>query len=528
MEHKSDIAAFRIFNTLLKGRETDRTSAYKALEHNDGAIDRPRLRALLLDALTREFKPAADDLETDPLVRTRGWLLGALARVVDDDAEAARVLRHHLDPKYEPNRWARFWTLAGLVAAGASDLQELARAIVKNDDNPWPHMLAVAILASRGDGESLAAMRKQLGGTSLQVATLRALRVVPIQAMVKNLCDIVDSGGLEHGAYDDPTYDALIALGEIPRTWPQAEGVAQTLTNAVRQCRKFTWLVDIRTKALRAIGNLGVESTESLLLEELIVDNASIVSEAALALEKVRETRIAVAHVVEAASRADREHIEGYASALRWMNRDSVVEALEAAMVSGSVEQQEVAQILLREMGGAAAFEKLRARTKAISGYTEFLEKNDEKIRGLFETSITEARSGFKVATIMDAIVFFFGIGLVGISAGLVLYQGGALDKWAGVGLTGGAGVLGVIYGTLIAKPRRQVQAAVDHLMYLKIIFLAYLRQLHQVDLLYTRRMLEEKPLTVQDLDTFSENVSTAMRTAVERLTLREPKQSES
>ena len=95
------------------------------------------------------------------------------------------------------------------------------------------------------------------------------------------------------------------------------------------------------------------------------------------------------------------------------------------------------------------------------------LEEMEKKIRDLFESSIQEARKGFNLATYMDTIVFFLGVGLIFISAGLIISEGGTLDNWAGVGLTGGTGILGILYGTLIAKPRRQVQEAVDHLMYL-------------------------------------------------------------
>jgi hypothetical protein len=43
----------------------------------------------------------------------------------------------------------------------------------------------------------------------------------------------------------------------------------------------------------------------------------------------------------------------------------------------------------------------------------------------------------------------------------------------------GGAGVLSILYTLLVARPRDQVRDAVDHLMYLKVVFLGYLRQLH-------------------------------------------------
>jgi hypothetical protein len=71
----------------------------------------------------------------------------------------------------------------------------------------------------------------------------------------------------------------------------------------------------------------------------------------------------------------------------------------------------------------------------------------------------------------------------------------------------------------LIAKPRQKVQEAVDHLMYLKVVFLAYLRQLHQVDQAYTRHLLEdEKSMAPEDVDKFSGMVEKTMKNAVQQL----------
>jgi len=76
--------------------------------------------------------------------------------------------------------------------------------------------------------------------------------------------------------------------------------------------------------------------------------------------------------------------------------------------------------------------------------------------------------------------------------------------------------MLGVLYGTLVAKPRRQVRDSVDHLMRLKIMFLAYLRRLHQADQAYTRRMLDDKLLSIEEVEWFSEVVARIMESTME------------
>ena len=87
---------------------------------------------------------------------------------------------------------------------------------------------------------------------------------------------------------------------------------------------------------------------------------------------------------------------------------------------------------------------------------------------------------------------------------------------WAGVG---GIGVLGVVYGLLIANPRQRVREAVDHLMKIKIIFLAYLRRLHQTDQAYTRLLLDSDKITAEQLKAYSDIVGAIMDTTAKQLT---------
>jgi hypothetical protein len=349
--------------------------------------------------------------------------------------------------------------------------------------------------------------------SKLQWATLRALRIVPIPAMFHKINNIVDTG-----EYSDATYDAIIALSKAPRSSAHAERAARSLGNFIAQFRRSPLRDGMRTVALRALGSLRVESVAPLLVEELTDDNPAVAREAAVALKETVGIRTAAARVVEAAGKAGPDRIEGFARALRWMDRASAVEELESVMISGSPEHQDVARLLISEVGGAVAFQKLRARTTAIAQYTAEMEKAEEKIRDLFEASIKEARTGFKISALMDMIVFFLGLGLLATSAGLILSRGGTLDSWVGVGLTSGIGVFGVLYGILIARPRQQILEAVDYLMSLKVIFLSYLRQLHQADQAYTRRLLEDKPLPSEEVHKFSSMVEATMRIAMQQL----------
>ena len=515
MTNLSVITASKLFEILVNGFESDRAEAQAIIDKNSQNIDLNQLRLLIIDAISKQFRTGKENQEKDSgIIWTRCWLLSTLGRISRDNIESENIIKKHLDSKNEPVDWVRYWALEGLIAGRVSDIEEVARELKKKDKTPLVRQLATAFLASRDDQESQKEIEDGLEDEKLQWATLRALRIVPIPSAVKKLCDFVGAG-----EYSNETYDAIIALGSIPTSSSHAENAAQTIAKYVTESRRSSIQDGMRVKAIQALGNLRRESSTPILLQELADNNPAISREAAWSLEKVLGSAIATTRVVEAASKVDQQQAQKLANALRYMDRDPVAETLEELMVSGSAGQQEVARILLQEMGGTAAFQKLRARTSAMAQYTKTMEQAEERIQELFKTSITEAQSGYKTAVRMDLAVFFLGLVLLAVSAGSIIFRGGTLDSWVGIGVTGGTGVLGVIYSILIRNPRNQVDKAVDHLMRLKIVFLAYLRQLHQADQAYTRRLLEdENTLTTEEVQKFCDMVGAIMHLAIERL----------
>jgi hypothetical protein len=147
-------------------------------------------------------------------------------------------------------------------------------------------------------------------------------------------------------------------------------------------------------------------------------------------------------------------------------------------------------------------------------------EEAEKKIRDLFESSIKEARKGFRISSTMDVIVFAIGVFLVFASAYVALSRGGTLNVWAGAGVTatGGTGVAGILYSIFISDPRKKVEKSVDHMMKLKIIFLAYLRQLNQIDQYYVRQLLEDEPPNSQEISELSNLVQETMNNALKEL----------
>jgi HEAT repeat protein len=502
-----------IFTALTRERGTAKEAALRAVGAMITEADRSTLRALLLQALAHDYAaPRADQHEDLKIQDARCWILSALGRIADRDDVAIREVRRHLDPSIEPYEWARYWALEGLVAAKAPDLDEVAQHITAaGKDESLVLYLANAVRASRGDTQCRTLLQDALQKPSQTWAALRALRVVPVvdSTIVHRLCEIV-----AEGSYSDHTFDAIFALGSLPPDSAQAEPAAQVLADYLVRYRWPSY-DGMRTRALVALGQLKVQRVAPVLSEELLDDSPAIVSAAARALESLLGVTTATLRIVEIAATADPDTQVKLAGALRYMTRLAVVEELERAMLGGPEPQQSAARNLLSEVGGADAFQRLRARSRAVTDYTSMMRDAEARIQGLFEDSLVEARQGFRVATVMDITVFALGILLIASSASVVVWRGGTLDSWAGVGVTGGAGVLGVIYGLLIANPRRFVRESVDHLMHLKIVFLAYLRQLHQTDNAYTRRLLDDKEFSATEVTSYTRLVSDAMAAAL-------------
>jgi len=505
--------SIELLRMLTSRRPTDRYKAIDALNQPLDNIDVPLLRNSVLEAVSNEFRVRKRVEDGDNTTVTRSWLLSALGRLAAGDEVAEKECIRHVDSQQEPDLGCRYWALEGLIAAKSGKTLEACELVLARQDDPLVAMLARAYLALGGNEDAQETIDRGLIDKELLWPVLRALRVVPLQSAVDKLCEIVQTG-----SYTDATYDATVALGRLPSKSSRASDAAQALSLAITKMRGSPWKDGMRAAAITALGNLAVESSGPLLLEELTDDNPEIVRQASRSVEKILGIRSAVTRIVEAAAKNNRPAmLDAWSRALRWLDRSAVADELENLMGSGAVEQQEVARTLLSEIGGLAAFEKLRARTIALKQFVDILDQAEARISELFEQSIHEAQKGFGYATIMDLLVFGFGMLLLLSSAAMALLKAGSLEAWLGVG---GAGVAGVIYGIFISNPREKVREAVDHLMVVKIIFLAYLRRLHQTDQSFTRLLLENDKITPEQLKGYSDIVGSIMSDTVSQLAL--------
>jgi len=514
--------AIKICEILEHGRETQRVEAEHSLRNPQVSLDRnmvcERVVKLLGSRYKAEPQPKEDEAEKLRSANTRAWLLYVLPFVAGSDPQAAAVMDNALDLTREPNKWCRYWALVGQIRQGIPNLSVKTAQIVQSGDEELVRMLARAAAARAGDSACLDTLRDCLKDPSKgqQWEVLRAIRHIPLEnsEIIEGLCRIVDEGH-----YSDITYDAIHALSKIGADSDYAKRAARTLGNFVDRWSTYPGRDAMRLSAIAGLGRFRRSSEAGILVEQLLDENPAVIREAARALEACVGTRSAVDRILAETAKSG-EEARSYAFALRWLDgQKDVVDQLAIAMVSGPTEQREVARALLSEIGGVAAMEKLRVQSNLMTQHSEFLKQSEDRVQNLFEASIQDAHTGFNRTLVMDQIVFYMGIALIAISAALVLIHEGKLTAdWVGAGATGATGVLGVLYTLLIAKPRQQVQDGVDHLMKLKVVFLGFLRQLHQADSAYVRRLLDDKSIDPADLQAFHGLIEEAMQKADEQL----------
>jgi len=518
--------AVRTFNTFIQGREADRNEADRRLKDPSYAVDRDELRRRLAEAIQRECSVGGPLMKQGrDLSSTRAWLFYALGRVANGDPTALDLIERQLKPQNEPDRWVRYWALSGLARSGDQGLERMAK-ISLSDPESQVKMIGVAALAAAGDEALLREIQSgvQHSDDNIKWPVLRALRIVTVddEKVVRSMLKIIDEGD-----NSDITYDAIRAIRHIPTDSRFTRDAARSLATFVEKWRSFSGRDSMRAQALIGLGKLKGEATSPVLIEDLIDYNPAIVREAARSLEVILGTRTAVVRVLESACKSDATRLSAYARALSWMeDRPTVASELAAAMGAQEAKQQEVARALLSEVGGSAAFEKLRAQSNLMLQHTEFIKESEERMQTMFAQSIGDARAGFTLATRMDIAAFVLGMVLIAVSGAVQLVSKGSLEGWIASATSGAAGVLGVLYTLLVAKPRQRVQDAVNHVMHLKIIFLGYLRQLHQADQGYIRRLIENEPMTVKELQDFAAIIETDMNAAAARLrsaTVEEP-----
>ena len=263
------------------------------------------------------------------------------------------------------------------------------------------------------------------------------------------------------------------------------------------------------------------------LYYELLHNDKNIVTEACKTLHSFYDskncTRIIISALDSEIDRNGQEYsndtIITLSSSLKWMNNNnkdhSVLECLEENMHIGDTDViRNISRRLISEMGGSNAIKKLDFRNNLKDNYASRIDKAQNKVEDMFTNTIMDAKLGFKITLLMDCIIFFIGVGLI-VTTGIMAILDNDTENWVGLGISGGTGVLTILYSLFLSKPREKVKSSVTHLMYLKIIFLGYLRELNQIDQCFNQNLLESDIISPENMNIYFKNIDKVMYTCV-------------
>jgi hypothetical protein len=453
---------------------------------------------------------------------TRSWQVSALVISAGDDREALDVLESYADREREPNRWVRYWVLA--TAAGRSEhrawviaharttaidtgevilVRALAWAILADYDSNTP--AREALLWCLGDGDEPFPSADELAGgerlsrnEETKAAALRALRVIQLPEAFVLVQRVVDEA-----PFAALTWDAIWVMGKYGGAARAAEA-AQTLARFVVTRRRSREYYEMVGFAIRAIGNLGIPQTD-LLLAELDSPAAGVFVEAAQALERLLTTGKAVDRLVDILV-DDRTQAVKLADALRAMRRKAVVEALDGNLRCGVNAREEAARVLLIELGGSVAIDRVQARRQDLESRRKAVAELDERQR----EHVKKIAYGDGVATWIAVImwVLVFLTGFLAIVLGMLLVYRQGFEAYAGWALTAGGGLF-----SLLAKLRfngQMVETAGARAAARLAIFTGYQRRLQHIDLLLAQRFIDGAAIDVADVEVLGRLISGA------------------
>jgi len=172
-------------------------------------------------------------------------------------------------------------------------------------------------------------------------------------------------------------------------------------------------------------------------------------------------------------------------------------------------------------VGGEKAVQTLMGqKSEVLRAYNELLSKTDEPIQDLFKETMRQAKFSFTVSQIMSIIIFIVGIGA--IIAGLYFaFQSGndRVELIFGAG-TSIVGAIAVLLDLMVRDPHKRVQEATSILLRIKVIFLGYLRQIHQIDATFKHEFIEGgKEFGQKDVELTTKLISAVMKSTMNVIT---------
>jgi len=539
---------YEIMYALKEGDDDERSKAVEDKVpklHDKQAARDELIRLLDYGVSAREKKAEWEDLWTeweDPNAEVRGWAATALARLCGTDDKAARdAVSSRL--RTEEEQRPRYWMLLALhKMSSQQDIEGVVRGIAddytkqldadenpsfegRGADNSHAGPLALAILASWKDRMAAERLEKMLRSQDFEWmwSACRALEAVSCREMLEPLQHVAE----DPRTWPDIRNKAVVALGKI-----ESPAAARVLGRVLTGTREAI----TKESALEGLERLGQSrlvrdtleqlekdskapySVADSLMAALLDGNAQIRHRAAAALPKVMidlktyqdgdqeayekalaQARVPATEKVVAELVRERVDLDKgvplLVDALRVIDppeAEAAATVLTRYLYSDDVSVKQRAEHALKLVGGEKAVQTLMGqKSEVLRAYNDLLAKADEPIQLLFQETMRQAQFSFRVSQTMSITLFIIGVVVLIAGLGVAFTAGNdGIQRIFGAGASI-VGVIAVVLDLLLRDPHQRVQETTSVLLRIKVIFLGYLRQIHQVDATFKHEFIE-------------------------------------
>lgn len=272
----------------------------------------------------------------------------------------------------------------------------------------------------------------------------------------------------------------------------------------------------LRMASLEALQLIHSEKTVDDLISSITLDeDAEIRYRAGALLSELCTPPVAVKQLVYVLMKKDtpEEHRNNIITTIRHIDGSRVYACDEISKSLGGVdiEQTHLAEKMLAEIGGLAAYRTLTQKQNNIEKMSELLSKSEGLVNNKYDSMISKANLSFSFGMALNVILSMVGVGLLIVAIGMI---GKPEDLQTALG-AGATGVFSLIISTFINNPRKQGREDLAVVMNASIIYLGFIRQLHHIDLTFKQLYLEKDDFDIGDMKKTVQEIQEAIKDSV-------------
>lgn len=324
------------------------------------------------------------------------------------------------------------------------------------------------------------------------VKLLRVFREFPVLDFQRKICDLAK----DTKQFSDTRVKMIEALGEY------GEGInlesvkcLGELLNA-RDCDR-----QIRLGAAISLKRLHMGDSTKYLIEAIEKDwDAEIRNQAVDALKKTRGSANAVRVLIDKV--LDKEivplSIPYLTDAIRRIDDGGDAPSyLDLETSSLDAERASRAQKVLIQLGGIESVSRLMARKKVINNIDVLLASSEEVVRDDHKEIMKRAMSNFGFALAVNIVIVAIGVALTAFGIYKMFTDASNIAMWLPVS---GGGLILTIVQNFLKDPKDMAKKDLATLVTVNVIFLGFLRQVHEIDATFKHAYLEDD-FSIDDMD---------------------------